>query len=51
MTSKIVQIAREQEEMLKKQTGIGQSLSEEDLKRSIENVLQEVKKLHRDNQL
>ena len=49
--SKIIRLTREHQEILKKQTGIGQSLSEEDLKRYIDNVLQEVKKPHSDNQL
>jgi hypothetical protein len=46
--SMVLQVAKEQEETLKEQTGVQPSLSEEDMKNYLVEVLQEVRNIKRD---
>jgi hypothetical protein len=46
--SMVLQVAKEQEETLKEQTGVQPSLSEEDMKNYLVEVLQEVRSIKRD---
>ena len=46
--SMVLQVTKEQEETLKEQTGVQPSLSEEDMKNYLVEVLQEVRSIKRD---
>jgi hypothetical protein len=46
---RVLKVTREQEEILREQTEVELSLSEDELKKYLEEVLQEVKKFHDSN--